>query len=75
MFNIFQADPTEMSWKTAEFCSLMTSLCELADEGFADWNEEIINKDRYAVSMAHGPAGTGWRNLAHYAQILKDKKF
>jgi len=67
MYNFMQADATKMSVTTAEFCTIMTSFCEAADEGFFDWNEDIINKDRYAASMAHGPAGTGWRNLIHYA--------
>ena len=75
MHNIMQADADNLSFGAAEFCTIMTSFCEMADEGFFDWNEDIINKERYATSMAHGPAGTGWRNLIHYAQIIKYKNF
>ena len=45
------------------------------DEGFYDWDEKIDNAERYAVKMTHSPAGSGWRSLVHYAQIINSKKF
>ena len=58
-----------------EFCYILPSFCEKMDEGFWDLKDDIDNKDRYAVKAAHGPAGSGWRTLIHYAQIIKDKSF
>ena len=64
-----------MSNASAEFCYAVPSLCEKMDEGFWDWKDEIDNKEREADKAAHGPAGSGWRNLVHYAQIIKAKNF
>ena len=33
------------------------------------------NLDRMADKAAHTPVGTGWRNLIHYAPIIKSKNF
>lgn len=64
-----------MSNMTSEFCHAVPSICEKMDEGFFDFHEDIDNKDRVADKAAHGPAGSGWRNLIHYAQIIKSKNF
>jgi len=66
MYDLIQSGPL-MSNASAEFCYAVPSLCEKMDEGFWDWKDEIDNKEREADKAAHGPAGSGWRNLVHYA--------
>jgi hypothetical protein len=43
------------------------------DEGYFD--KDVDNEARLPVKMAHFPEGSGWRNLIHYAQIIKSQKF
>ena len=74
MYDLIQAGPL-VSNMSSEFCHAVPSICEKLDEGFFDFKGDIDNKDRVAVKVAHGPAGSGWRNLIHYAQIIKSKTF
>lgn len=43
------------------------------DSGHFD--KDVDNQARLPVKMAHFPEGSGWRNLIHYAQIIKSQKF
>lgn len=38
-------------------------------------NEEQINHNRSAAMLSHFPAGTSGRNMVHYGQMYKAKKF
>jgi len=49
-----------------KLCKLAPHLCTDLDEGFFDWNSEIDNSIRVPDKAAHGPSGSGWRNLIHY---------
>ena len=57
------------------FCNALPHFCEKLQDGFFDWNNEIDNASRFGDKAAHDPSGTGWRNLIHYAQIIKSKQF
>lgn len=59
----------------SKFCSALPNLCNLMEEGFADWHSEIDNIDRIKDKAGHSPAGAGWRNIAHYAQNIANKRF
>jgi len=58
-----------------KFCKLAPHLCTAMQEGFFDWDGKIDNASRVADKQAHSPSGSGWRNLVHYAQIIKAKQF
>lgn len=62
-------------WLLGKFCYVLPRFCTLINEGFVDWNGDVDNLDRMADKTAHAPAGSGWRNLAHYGQIVKAKRF
>jgi len=47
----------------------------MLDDGVSPFDKDIDNLGREAVKFAKTPAGSGWRNLIHYAQIIKAKKF
>jgi hypothetical protein len=59
----------------AGLCHVWPSLCQAIDEGVSPFDKEIDNLDRMADKFSKTPAGSGWRNLIHYAQIIKSKKF
>ena len=59
----------------ADICRYLPHLCVVINEGFWDWDDEIDNAERYPDSVAYQPCGSGWRNLVHYAQIIKSKRF
>lgn len=58
-----------------EFCKVLPSICSAMNEGFAPWHKDIDNNSRAGDKFAHDPSGAGWRNLIHYAQIIKSKQF
>ena len=39
------------------------------------YSEAQLNASRVAVYAAHYPAGTSWRNMAHYAQLVRSGRF
>ena len=45
------------------------------NDGFYDWDGKIDNASRFGDKASHSPNGAGWRNLVHYGQIIKNKKF
>ena len=58
-----------------DFCAHLPHFCEKLDDGFFDFDGKIDNAERWGDRESHSPNGSGWRNLIHYAQIIKDKKF
>ena len=48
-------------------------MCIKMKDGVAD--ETIHSIERMPVESMHTPAGAGYRNAIHYAQIIKNKKF
>lgn len=73
-FNLFPRNWL-LSKATGNLCRLAPHICEKVEDGFFDWNDAIDNAARYGDKAAHGPSGSGWRNLIHYGQIVKAKKF
>lgn len=57
------------------FCKVFYSMCQYFDEGYFDYDKRVDNQARLAVKLAHTPAGSGWRNVLHYAQIIVADKF
>jgi hypothetical protein len=62
-------------WYNAEFCFIFAVYCDFKKERFVPWNVDIDNQIRYADVYAHSPAGSGWRNLIHYGQIINSSRF
>lgn len=55
-------------------CKLVPKFCALIQDGYFSFrDQEIDNLDREAEIFAHTPAGSGYRNLVHYAQITASK--
>lgn len=55
------------------FCEQFALMCIKMKDGVAD--ETIHSIERMPEENMHGPAGAGYRNAVHYAQIIKNKKF
>lgn len=71
-YNIYQAGYyTEVVEEF--FCRKFEKLCQFFDSGYFD--PSVDNLDRLPVKEAHSPAGSGWKNLIHYAQIIKSQQF
>jgi lysosomal acid lipase/cholesteryl ester hydrolase len=51
----------------AGLCHVFPTFCQLIDDGISPFDVNIDNLDREAVKFAKTPAGSGWRNLIHYA--------
>jgi len=74
MFSLIDMDPTA-AFISSSFCKALPHVCSLLNDGFFDKNDEIDNSSRWSDKVAHSPAGSGWRNLVHYAQIIANKSF
>jgi len=74
LYNIYQ-DGFYSMYAFASFCKLAPHLCNIIDEGYGNYNGTIDNMARLPVKFMHTPAGCGWRNLMHYAQIIWSGKF
>ena len=56
-------------------CKAFPTTCEWVDEGIWDYDASVDNTQREFVKLANCPAGAGWKNLIHYAQIARSKRF
>jgi len=74
MYSLIDMNPTA-AWLSSSFCMALPHVCSLLNDGFFDKNDKIDNSARWSDKVAHSPAGSGWRNLAHYAQIIANKEF
>lgn len=74
MYDLIDLDPTA-AWLSSGFCRMLPHFCSLMNDGFWDFHDDIDNSARWADKVAHSPAGSGWRNLAHYALIIREKAF
>ena len=52
---------------------MLPHVCEKQNEGFFDFIGVIDEVSRIADKASHGPAGSGWRCLVHYGQIIASK--
>ena len=74
VYNLFP--PNRFSgWYNAEFCFIFARYCDFTKEKFVPWNLGIDNPSRYPDLYAHAPAGSGWKNLIHYGQIINSFRF
>jgi len=71
-YNVIQANKLSEAFN-AEFCFVMPHVCEKQNEGFYDFLALIDEVSRIADKASHGPAGSGWRCLVHYGQIIASK--
>ncbi|CAJ0598468.1 unnamed protein product [Cylicocyclus nassatus] len=58
------------------FCNLpkAQAICTL-DIGFIDGREHMLNKSRIGVYLCHIPAATSSKNLLHWVQVVRSRKF
>lgn len=73
LYNLLPRNPASPA--IGQFCELVPEICSAMNEGFFEFDKKIDNMSRIGAKSAHSPSGSGWRNLIHYAQIIKSKKF
>lgn len=73
LYNLLPKNPASETY--AAFCEHVPDFCASLESFASDYNKDIDNTARLPDHAAHSPAGSGWRNLIHYAQIIKHKKF
>jgi pimeloyl-ACP methyl ester carboxylesterase len=56
------------------FCGLFDGVCSELSK-FMTLNPEVDNTDRLTTYISFLPAGNGWRNFAHYGQVISSAKF
>jgi hypothetical protein len=44
-------------------------------ENVRSFDKEVDNAAREGDRLGHSPAGSGWRNLDHFSQIINSKQF
>ena len=54
-------------------CEYFDWFCSIQDYIFADKNSEIEEESRLLVYLGHFPAGSSWRSISHFLQIIKAK--
>ena len=72
MWDLAASSDEMWHWTESTFCGLTPKVCVWFDEGIFEWDTSIDNDDRFDAYIAHAP-GTGWRNVIHYAQMIRDK--
>lgn len=65
--------PEFIRYARATVCKFLPQLCEFMDDGFT--HESLNNHARIPDRVAHTYLGAGWKNSAHYGQIVRDKRF
>lgn len=69
-------DPGFFLTDTATYvCAILPNFCDTMAEGMSPFDSAVDNLDRLDVYDSHNPCGAGWRNMVHYAQIIKSKSF
>lgn len=68
-------DLKDQSFAVVTFCKALPTTCEYLDEGIWDMDATVDNTGREYVKFANTPAGAGWKNVIHYAQIIKSSRF
>nr|XP_037285079.1 lysosomal acid lipase/cholesteryl ester hydrolase-like [Rhipicephalus microplus] len=58
------------------FCGHATrGICSYLADNFANFGSRYINESRLPVYLCHLPAGTSMKNVIHFDQLVKSKKF
>ena len=74
LYNI--VSPTEaLNWSFVVFCKFVDPICKVALGGVADREVPLDNMSRDDVYYSMFPSGCGWRNFAHYGQLIKSGGF
>eukprot|EP01063_Lacrimia_lanifica_P017659 TRINITY_DN24698_c0_g1_i1.p1 TRINITY_DN24698_c0_g1~~TRINITY_DN24698_c0_g1_i1.p1 ORF type:complete len:398 (+),score=169.02 TRINITY_DN24698_c0_g1_i1:64-1257(+) len=60
---------------TSKFCGMLPKFCLSFLALATDLNPMVDNSARVGSFTGQIPSGTGFRNIAHYGQIVKDKRF
>ncbi|XP_077536700.1 lipase 3-like isoform X1 [Haemaphysalis longicornis] len=59
-----------------QFCGHATrSICSMIADNFSNFGSRYINESRIPVYLCHLPAGTSLKNIIHFDQLVKSKKF
>ena len=56
-------------------CDFIPYICNEALELISDETNKNNDNNKFLVWAAHFPSGTSSKNIAHYSQMLRDKKF
>lgn len=59
----------------SSFCKEVPKFCDLFLENIRSFHKEVDNAAREGDRLGHSPAGSGWRNLDHFSQIINSKQF
>ena len=59
----------------SSFCKEVPKFCDLFLENIRSFDKEVDNAAREGDRLGHSPAGSGWRNLDHFSQIINSKQF
>lgn len=59
-----------------QFCGFATrGICSIIADKFSNLGSRYINESRIPVYLCHVPAGTSLKNIIHFDQLVKSKKF
>jgi gastric triacylglycerol lipase len=59
----------------SRICKAFTFVCDMFLETISDKDPKLNDQKRFPVFMGHYPAGTSFKSLEHFAQIINAKRF
>lgn len=63
------------NWYTKMICDYLRIACETVTQLLVDSDLGDENKERMPVFYSHFPSGTSLKNLIHFAQLIRNKRF
>lgn len=70
---LFPANIAQSSF--SRICETFSSFCESLVDNVLEQDTDYLNMDRYDELLGHFPAGTSLKNIEHFVQIYKSKRF
>ena len=64
-----------LNWSFVIFCTFFDPICKIALGTVSDREVYLDNMSRDDVYYSMFPSGCGWKNFAHYGQIIKSGSF